>query len=67
MSNEEYMNLCEEIEPFFKAVATVVNNLSDGQKTEFPCPLCGRTAFVGKAAYNGHVHAWCDCGAEVRQ
>lgn len=52
---------------FFKEVAEISKTLPSGQKKEFTCPICGKTAFVGRAAYNGHIHAVCECGLEVHQ
>lgn len=50
---------------FAKAVARYADDISIGQKLEFTCPLCGGDAIVGKAAYNGHIYAYCDCGATM--
>ena len=52
---------------FIEAAMNFAEDIPKGQKREFTCPLCGGTAVIGKAAYNGHVYAHCDCGSTIMQ
>ena len=50
----------KEIEKFLAFVNTASDAIGDEYDTiRFTCPLCGGDAYVGRATYNGHMHASC--------
>lgn len=55
----------KEIDNTFKFLDAMHKAEEEGQK-EFQCPLCGGTAWWGRAPSNGHLHCGCrKCGFSI--
>ena len=52
--------MSEWIIEVFKQYKTEIEKLKKGHTIDVTCPICKKKMFIGKSAYNGHLHMNCE-------